>query len=613
MPNNDKDTKEALDSLLGFLESPKEEPGVEPSTSTLEAPSELLKDLDVAKNAVGLSNDRVLKKLMTTYDEDGIQSKNATKLSVETFLEVYDKVLALTDKLTKEEQGAVLEFISNKVIKLSRTNFYMYVKFMAQEILPEGFIDGRHIKLMADSLQEVEKATANGTPRRQMIFCPPGAMKSKLINLFVSWVLGRHPKWNILHIGHGTQFVEDNAGRPIRDLMRTENYLKVFPHVRIKSDSRAAGRWELSAGGKYYGAGVGTQIAGRRAHISICDDVVSEQTAYSIVERRGINAWYVPGLRTRLLPNGSEIIVNTRWHTEDLSGYLENNDKKSKRPWDVIKIPAILDRKAAELLGLKEGGSFWPEFQPLEFLQERKDDPSMTASKWSSLYMQEPIPEEGSIFKESDFQIWESNKPPPIDLIILSLDTAYSIKTSADYSAYSVWGVFSVKNTDPKGREFWVPHLILIEADKKRWEYPELLKQTIEIQNYYKPDIILIENKASGQSLIPELQLMGYPVVPFNPTEWGDKVMRANAVTPYFRNGRVWVPDSQNFSSTLIKDALEFPFGSSDDLVDTMTQTIIHLRQTLNISTQEHMSEDLEDEDDYHKSRKTYWSSARGA
>jgi predicted phage terminase large subunit-like protein len=241
-------------------------------------------------------------------------------------------------------------------------------------------------------------------------------------------------------------------------------------------------------------------------------------------------------------------------------------------------------------------------------------DPSMTASKWSALYMQEPIPEEGAIFKEQDFRFWKSPKPPDIDLIVLSLDTAYSIKTSADFSAYSVWGVFQEKRTDAKGRDFWVPNVILIEADKKRWEYPELLKQVIEMQDYYKPDIILIENKASGQSLIPELQLMGYPVIPFEPQKWGDKEMRAHQVTPYLRNGRVWVPDSQGFTSTLIKDCLEFPFGSSDDLVDTMTQCIIHLRSTMNLSTEQHTSEDLEDDEDlYHKKSKSYWNSAAAA
>lgn len=603
----EENKEEALGSLLDFLE-PKEAPTPGVIRDTEINTSELQRDLDIAKVGAGLSNNALLTKLLDNTNSDGTSKKKINKLSVDAFSELYKKISEVSKNLNTEDRAFLLDYVSKKIIEISRDNFYMYVKYMAPNILPEGFIDGRHIRLMADELQKVEEATFKGIPIREMLFLPPGGMKSKIVNLFISWCLGRHPKWNILHIGHGTQFVEDNAGRPIRDLMRTEEYLKVFPHVIIKSDSRAAGRWELTAGGKYYGAGVGTQIAGRRAHISICDDVVSEQTAYSVVERRGINAWYVPGLRTRLLPNGSEIIVNTRWHTEDLSGYLENNDLKTKRPWKIVKIPAILDKASAKLLGLPEGGSFWPEFQPLEFLKERMEDPSMTAPKWSSLYMQEPIPEEGSIFKESDFKMWTSKKPPDIDLIVLSLDTAYSIKDRADYSAYSVWGVFQERRVTPKGVEFWVPNLILIECDKKRWEYPELLKQVIEMKDYYAPDIILVENKASGQSLIPELQLMGYPVVPFEPQKWGDKEMRAHQVTPYFRNGRIWVPDSQGFTSMLIKDCLEFPFGSSDDLVDTVTQVVIHLRSTLNLSNDQHMSEDPEDELDYHKRRKTYWS-----
>jgi len=597
----------AIDSLEAFLGGLTKE-----ATQVAEVPSEALsKDVEVMQVASGLKNNALVTSLLRSSSSTDGTSKKINKLSLEAFEELYIKIQLVSKNLPDEDKAFLLQFISNKIIEIARESFYMYVKYMAPNILPEGYIDGRHIKLMANELQKVEEATASNKPKRQMLFLPPGGMKSKIVNLFISWCLGRHPKWNILHIGHGTQFVEDNAGRPIRDLMRTEDYLKVFPHVEIKSDSRAAGRWELKEGGKYYGAGVGTQIAGRRAHISICDDVVSEQTAYSVVERRGINAWYVPGLRTRLLPNGSEIIVNTRWHTEDLSGYLENNDKKTRRPWSIVKIPAILDKVAAKLLGLPEGESFWPEFQPLEFLQERQQDPSMTPSKWSSLYMQEPVPEEGVIFKETDFKLWKSVKPPDIDLIVLSLDTAYSIKTSADFSAYSVWGVFQEKRLDNKGREHWLPNLILIEADKKRWEYPELLKQVIEMQDYYKPDIILVENKASGQSLIPELQLMGYPVIGFEPQKWGDKEMRAHQCTPYLRNGRVWVPDSQGFSSTLIKDCMEFPFGSSDDLVDTMTQTIIHLRSTMNLSTEQHMSEDVDPDDDLvHKKRKSYWNAA---
>jgi len=600
--DNDKEKEQALASLLGYLDKPEEEaPSVDPKI--------LQREVEVAKVDIGLSSDLVLKKV--------VDGKAKDDLTYKEFDDLYKKITEAISLLPDSDPNKdfLTNFLANRIIKFAQTNFYMFVRYLAPYTLPEGFIDGAHIRVIAQQMQKVEEATVKGTRERLMVFCPPGAMKSKLINLFVAWCLGRHPKWNILHIGHGTQFVEDNAGRPIRDLMRTEEYLRVFPHVVIKSDSRAAGRWELTQGGKYYGAGVGTQIAGRRAHISICDDVVSEQTAYSPVERRKINHWYVPGLRTRLLPNGSEIIVNTRWHNEDLSGFLEVNDSKTKRPWKIVTIPAILDTKASKLLGLPEKGSFWPEFQTLEFLEERRADPSMTAAKWSALYMQQPIPEEGSIFKESDFNLWRSSKPPEIEYIVLSLDTAYSSKTSADYSAYSVWGVFHQRNLTAKGQEFFVPHLILIECDKNRWEYPELLKQVIEMNEYYKPDIILIENKASGQSLIPELQLMGYPVVPFEPQKWGDKEMRAHQVTPYFRNGRIWVPESQHFSTMLMSDALEFPFGASDDLVDTMTQAIIHLRSNvMALSNQNHMSEDLVDEDDdmYKKSRRTYWKQAAG-
>jgi predicted phage terminase large subunit-like protein len=622
--------EQAVGNLLQMVSSPKEKPkeivATEPSVTPVEEeyqhdsdvlPGDLQgaldRDLDLLKMNMGIKATPLVAKRMAKGVNlvDGGKDKSIKTLTVDAFEELYDRILELSPTMHPRDRAVLTEFLMTQIVEMSKKSFYIYVKYMAHHILPEGFIDGKHIKLMADELQKVEQATFVGKPIRQMIFCPPGAMKSKINNLFISWVLGRHPKWNILHIGHGTKFVEDNAGRPIRDLMRSPEYLRIFPEVKIKIDSRAAGRWELTKGGRYYGAGVGTQIAGRRAHIAICDDVVSEQSAYSIVERRAINAWYVPGLRTRLLPNGSEIIVNTRWVVDDLSGFLEINDKKTKRPWNIIKIPAILDEKASKLLGLPEGGSFWPEFQTIEFLQERRDDPSMTASKFSALYMQEPIPEEGSIFKESDFQMWSDKKPPDVDLIVLSLDTAYSVKTSADFSAYSVWGVFMEHHVDLKGRAFTVPNLILIECDKKRWEYPELVTQVKEMHEYYKPDIILVENKASGQSLIPELRLMGYPVVDFNPNEWGDKVMRANQVTPYFRNGRVWVPDSQGFSSTLVRDALEFPFGPSDDLVDTMTQAIIYLRQSMSLSTSDHMSESSDpDEDDFHRKRKTYWNSA---
>lgn len=620
MSSNPKDLEnqlKAIQSLESFLEPVQtdQDQGVlgqpkEAQVASLPSKEHLEADLKVILVKSGLSSNKLLEQLLKAHDS----GKELDSFTLRNFNDIYSQISENLKSFDYQDREFLQNFLDRQLILFSRKSFYMYVRYMAPLILPEGFIDGKHIKLMSDSLQEVERATGSGKKKRKMLFLPPGAMKSKLINLFVSWCLGKHPKWNILHIGHGTQFVEDNAGRPIRDLMRTEEYLRVFPAIIIKSDSRAAGRWETSDGGKYYAAGVGSQIAGRRAHIAICDDVVSEQTAYSVVERRGINAWYVPGLRTRLLPNGSEIVVNTRWHVEDLSGYLIKNDQGSKRPWEIIKIPAILDFEASKLLKMKEGESFWPEFQPLEFLQERKDDPSMTASKWSALYMQEPVPEEGNIIGEKDFMYWSKPEPPALDFIIISIDTAFSLKKTADYNAYSVWGLFHKKTTDMKGREMLLPCLILLEAKRFRCILSEMATIIQETYDFYKPDIVLIEEEARGRDLYPELQLRGFPVIPFSPSQYGDKGMRLHACSPFFKSGRIWVPDSQDFTNDLVEEVSQVPNGAHDDIADTMTQAILYLRDSFGLSNPSYMKETWEeDERSEKKKSKTYWSQATAA
>ena len=91
-------------------------------------------------------------------------------------------------------------------------------------------------------------------------------------------------------------------------------YQNVFRGVKLRSDVRAAGKWQTNQNGVYVAAGVRTQIAGRGAHIALLDDVMSEEDAFSETGRRYIKEWYPAGLRTRLMPNGSIVIINTRYH-----------------------------------------------------------------------------------------------------------------------------------------------------------------------------------------------------------------------------------------------------------------------------------------------------------
>lgn len=539
--------------------------------------------------------------------------------------EIVSSLYESWDLLTSNEKVKARQFIQDVLTKKARSHFYTYVKLMAPVILPEGFIDGRHIEFMADKLQEVERRTAKSsrlrdpgdkTPvvlgKRLQIFLPPGSMKSKILNLFVTWCFGRHPKWNVLHIGHSTQFAEDNMGRQIRDVMNSAEYCEIFPDTQIKKDVKAAGRWDTTKGGKYYATGVGTRIAGRRAHISIVDDAVSEQTAYSDVERPKINEWYGRGLRTRVLPGGSEIIVNTRWHVDDLSGFLIKADFESRIPWEVVAIPAFVNEEASRLLGIPIGESFWPEFWTRDMLLEKKNDKSMSEAAWNALYMQNPIPEEGNIFKEALFRYWSENEPPALDYIMVSVDTAFSTKEKADFSAYTVWGVFKTGESDLAGREMLVSNMILLEAEEGRWEFPELCFKMKEIMDVYTPDTFVIEKKASGQSLIQEMRRRNLPVTEYVPDK--DKISRAHACTPFLEAGRIWLPATRldeeterprPFAEDLLVQAIQFPFANHDDLTDTFTQAVLWMRDAFQISQSEYEDED---EDETRPTRFSYWN-----
>lgn len=173
--------------------------------------------------------------------------------------------------LSDEQAKALRDGMLTTVITKSRDDFYTFVKVMASTMIPEGFQDGRHIHKICYELQLIEESVARGDGEKLQIFLPPGFMKSLLASrLFVAWCFGRHPAWNILAIGNNTRFAEDNFGRPIKELMNSEEYKAIFPGTTLKKDVRSAGRWETEQGGKYFCAGVGTAIAGRRAHISVC-------------------------------------------------------------------------------------------------------------------------------------------------------------------------------------------------------------------------------------------------------------------------------------------------------------------------------------------------------
>ena len=430
------------------------------------------------------------------------------------------------------------------------SNFLNFVK----HVWPQ-FIEGSHHKIIAEKFNDI----ANGKIKRLIINMPPRHTKSEFAsNLLPAWMVGRKPDLKIIQTTHTTELAI-RFGRKAKTLIDSPEYQQIFK-TRLREDSQAAGKWETEQGGEYYAAGVGSAITGRGADLLIIDDPHSEQDALNAAALEKAYEWYTSGPRQRLQPGGAIVVVMTRWSTKDLTGALMKSQKEIKSDkWEVIEFPAIMP----------SGEPVWPEFWKLEELEGVKA--SLSVPKWNAQWMQDPTSEEGSIIKRDWWKVWEKDDIPPLKHVIQSYDTAFLKKETADYSAITTWGVFYPN--DDSG-----PNLILLDALKDRYEFPELRRIALEQYQYWKPETVVIESKASGLPLTYELRKMGIPVVNFSPSKGQDKHARVNAVAPLFESGVIWAPE-EKYAEEVIEECAAFPYGDHDDLVDSTTQAVMRFRQ----------------------------------
>ncbi len=458
----------------------------------------------------------------------------------------------LIDKLPPDAKKQFLKY----AIKLSekKTKSKVHDDFLSfvKHVWPE-FIEGKHHKKIADKFNKL----ANGEIKRLIINMPPRHTKSEFASyLLPSWMVGRRPNLKIIQTTHTTELAI-RFGRKAKLLIDSPEYQQVFK-TRLREDSQAAGKWETEQGGEYYAAGVGSAITGRGADLLIIDDPHSEQDAINLTALERAYEWYTSGPRQRLQPGGSIVVVMTRWNMKDLTGKLLNAQSKLKADqWDVVEFPAILENKP-----------IWPQYWKLEELESVQA--SLSVAKWNAQWQQNPTSEEGSIIKREWWKIWEKRELPKINHIIQSYDTAFSKKETADYSAITTWGVFLYNDI--------TPNVILLDMKKGRWDFPDLKRIAMEEYNYWEPETIIIEQKASGTPLTHELRRVGIPVVNFTPSKGNDKHVRVNSVSPLFEAGQVWAP-KEKWAEELIEECAAFPYGDHDDLVDSMTQALMRYRQ----------------------------------
>ena len=486
-----------------------------------------------------------------------------------------DKIKKLPPDVRKDFMKMYLKLGEEKKKKLAQKDFLSFVK----QIWPE-FIEGEHHRTIADKFNKL----ASGEINRLIVNMPPRHTKSEFAStLLPAWMIGNTPKLKIIQTTH-TGELAVRFGRKAKTLIDSPEYQDIFK-TRLREDSQAAGRWETAQGGEYFAAGVGGAITGRGADLLIIDDPHSEQDAMNMSALERAYEWYTSGPRQRLQPGGKIVCVMTRWNTKDLTGVLLKNQSEPKSDqWDLVEFPAIMP----------SGDPVWPGYWKLDELESVKA--SLSVGKWNAQWMQNPTSEEGAIIKREWWQHWDKDELPALDHVIQSYDTAFMKKETADYSAITTWGIFR-ENEDS------APQMILLDAMKERLEFPELRRVAKEQYDYWQPETVLVEAKASGLPLTYELRNMGIPVVNYTPSRGNDKHTRVNSVAPLFESGKIWAPTDKQFAQEVMEECAAFPYGDHDDLVDSMTQAVMRFRQGGLIGH----PEDYKDEPTPNRKFKYYW------
>lgn len=474
---------------------------------------------------------------------------------------------AALPKMSVKEKMELFDMLEEKERRLKLINARKTPLGFAHAVYP-GFKEGPHHRKLSQIFEDV----VSGAKKRVIINIAPRMGKSEFSSyLFPAYYLGKFPEKKII-MGTHTASLSEDYGRRVKNLVDSEEYKAIFPHTKVAEDQKAAGKWSTTDGGQYYAVGIGGSIAGRGADLFVIDDPHSEQDLKSGTKTpfEAAWSWFQTGPLQRLMPNGAIIVIMTRWSEIDLTGQLIKHQMRNPDAdkWEIVELPAIMYENT------ENEKSLWPQQWPLEQLQAKRA--GMDPRFWQAQYMQNPTSEVAAVIKREAWKIWEGSTPPTCEYIIQSWDTAHETKTTSDYSACTTWGVwFNEEDNDNA-------HIILLDAIKGRWAFPDLKKKAMEYYKEWKPDACLIEKKAAGAPLIQELRAMGIPISEFSPSrarvgQSNDKVVRLNAISDMFSSGRVWAPDTR-WAREVVEEVAAFPAGEHDDFVDTMTQALMRMR-----------------------------------
>lgn len=422
-----------------------------------------------------------------------------------------------------------------------------------------GYLDAPHHRLIARKLEAVER----GEITRLMITMPPRHGKSMLASeFFPAWYLGRNSDHSVVMATYA-QDLADDFGRKVKNQIEDAAFASIFPGVGLADDSKSVKRFHLERDdeivqggfehslkqrGSFYAVGVGGPLTGRGAHLLLIDDPVkNREDADSEIIRKKTKDWYTSTAYTRLMPGGRVVIIQTRWHEEDLSGWLLAEHKHEG--WEVLTLPAID----------KDGRALWPEQYDLTALNRIKL--AIGARDWSALYQQEPSPAEGDYFRADWLRPYD--KPPARETLRIYGASDYAVTADGgDWTCHVVVGI------DPEGRMY------LLDLWRKQAASDVWVEAFCDLVLEYKPMAWAEEQGQIKSGVGPFLEKRqrerrAYCVREQFPTR-GDKAVRAQSIRGRMALEGFYVPINAPWYPALRSELLSFPAGRHDDQVDAL-------------------------------------------
>lgn len=397
---------------------------------------------------------------------------------------------------------------------------------------------------------------------RAMFFLPPGSAKSTYCSVVApTWAMGRNDETKIILASYGADLAKKH-GRKGRAIVRSKKYKNVFG-CGISDETNAADMWAASNGSEYMSAGILSGITGNRAHGIIIDDPIKGRADADskIIRDRTWDA-YQDDLKTRLIPGGWEILVQTRWHQDDLSGRLLPLDYDGEsglivcqdgREWYVVNIPAQCE-KVDDPLGREIGDYLWPQW----FTEDHFNGFKRNNRTWSALFQQRPAPEEGTFFRKDWFHMYQSYELPRDMHYYITSDFATKAD-EGDFTEHGVWGV------DEKG-DLWLVNWWYGQTTSDVW-----IQELLGLITLHKPMCWFGEGGVIRRAIEPFLTRMMSDQEVFCRIEWinpvADKPTRARGFQSMAANSRIHFPDSA-IGHRVLSQLLTFPVGTNDDAVD---------------------------------------------